>query len=349
MTTTGCLIPRRRLQLIPHTLRLRHEFCFFLHDECARLLTQYEDAQAHIVTIQFEDTEKANRFSELADQYEDSISALRKLGYQAEARRVTLNTITMAMVSDCLHHIYEALSCLERRKLIVALNLLRKPLLDSATYLSWLLGDEDAFYSEFMAGDPKKITHKILGSRRSEILSQALRRTQVSDLLDATSIKEAIFDVKNDFGLYGLFQHAVHLVTTLKPECQTTPRNFNFIFKDPTDDDVYLRLYGLLPELLLYLGHVILELFDNMKQMDEGAKKAFFIRSTFGFHLINDVGKAQRVREKLQTTLSPHFQCNKCSAPLSVTQHNAARIVLSETFRCTRCGSVHPIPFSWLF
>ena len=40
------------------------------------------------------------------------------------------------MVSDCLHHVYKALRCLEKRKVIVALNLLRKPLTDKFLYLS---------------------------------------------------------------------------------------------------------------------------------------------------------------------------------------------------------------------
>ena len=41
---------------------------------------------------------------------------------------MAINTITIGMVSDCLHHIYEALRCMERRKVVVAFNLLRKPL-----------------------------------------------------------------------------------------------------------------------------------------------------------------------------------------------------------------------------
>ena len=55
------------------------------------------------------------------------------------------------MVSDCLHHLYEALCCMEKRKVIVAHNLLRKPLTDNLMYLSWMLGDEDAFYAAFTA------------------------------------------------------------------------------------------------------------------------------------------------------------------------------------------------------
>ena len=276
MPTTGRLIPRQRLQHIPCGLRLAHEYCYFLHDECVRMLGQYEAARAHFVTVNFQSKVEASTFATLAK--DDSIAALRATGYPNEARRVVLNTITMAMVSDCLHHLFEALKCLEKRKSVVALNLLRKPLMDSLVYLSWMLGDEDAFYDTFASGDPEALTPRILGSRRQKIIAQALARTQIAELLEADFIWESIFDAGNAYGLYGLFQHAVHLITIQRIELRTSSENFNFIFKDPFDDDVYEDVYGHLPALLLYLSHVILALFDRVKPMDGGAKRALFVR-----------------------------------------------------------------------
>ena len=40
--------PRNRLRWIPQDLQLAHEYCFFLHDECVRLLAEYEAVRAHI-------------------------------------------------------------------------------------------------------------------------------------------------------------------------------------------------------------------------------------------------------------------------------------------------------------
>jgi hypothetical protein len=59
------------------------------------------------------------------------------------------------------------LQCLEKRKSVVALNLLRKPLMDSQVYLSWMLGDEDAFYEAFTSVDPEALTPRRLGHRRA--------------------------------------------------------------------------------------------------------------------------------------------------------------------------------------
>ncbi|WP_221174942.1 hypothetical protein, partial [Burkholderia pseudomallei] len=55
MTATGKLIPAKRLRWIPKELRLAHEYCFFLHDECVRMLVEYEKERAHIISFTFKD------------------------------------------------------------------------------------------------------------------------------------------------------------------------------------------------------------------------------------------------------------------------------------------------------
>src|SRR3546814_2540245 len=83
---------------------------------------------------------------------------MRDLRYTQQARKLVLNQVTMALVSDCLHHIYEALICIEKRKIVVAFNLLRKPLKDSLLQLSWMFGDENAFYDAFTSGNPEELS-----------------------------------------------------------------------------------------------------------------------------------------------------------------------------------------------
>ncbi|HVY14151.1 MAG TPA: hypothetical protein VHB27_02905, partial [Rhodopila sp.] len=104
------------------------------------MLVEYEQAKAHLVNFKFVNAKEAAQFEAIADA-EDSVTALRKLGRLKEARRVVINTTTLGMVSDCIHHIFEALRCMERRKVIVTFNLLRKPLTDNLIFLSWMLGD----------------------------------------------------------------------------------------------------------------------------------------------------------------------------------------------------------------
>lgn len=335
------------MERIPRELRLAHEYCFFLHDQCVHLLAQYEAAGAHSVKIKFRSQEEAKRFSQLAQG--GAIDALRATGYPAEARRVILNTITIAMVSDTLHHLFEALKCLEKRKAVVAFNLLRKPLTDDLIYLAWMLGDEDGFFEAFSSGDAARLSANAVGNVRTTILQKALDETKVASAISADFVREALFDRKNPHGLQGLFQHAVHLVTVQHIELRTSPENFNFIFKNHADDDIYASVYEQLPHLMLYLSHIILELFERIAPMDPGAKFGFETRSMFGLYLVERGDTGQDVVDRLTKTLTPDVGCGDCETPLVVTMHNASRIVLTESFRCTACRRVQPFPFAWLF
>ncbi|MCI1076320.1 hypothetical protein MOQ07_17745 [Stenotrophomonas maltophilia] len=344
----GILIASNRLGWIPKEFRLAHEYCFFLHDEVARMLVEYEAADASTVSFKFESREQGRRFRKLAKKH-DTLAAMRELGLHSEARRVILNQITAAMTSDCAHHIFESLRCFEKRKFVPGFNLLRKPLLDSLMYLSWMVADEDGFYSAFAAGDPTKLTQKLLGNRRREILSSAIAKIGLSDLVSAEELISVVFDAGNPYGLYGFFQHAVHLITVERIEIRTSPENFNFIFKDPSDDGLYETLYMALPTALLYLSHVIMALHERVAAPDEGAKAAFSFRTTNMYRCLHQKGYAEAFSELMGEILSPRITCPSCSSPLKVTMHNVPLLLLAESFRCTRCQRRSAFPLSWAF
>lgn len=348
MPIVSNLIPHKRLKWLPVETRLAHEYCFFLHDEFARMLVEYELAKAHHIKITLKNKTEHKKFSRIL-KTKDPITALRALGRDSEARRAVVNTITIAMVSDCAHHIYESLRCFEKRKFIPAFNLLRKPLLDSLIYFSWMVADEDDFFNAFSSGDPSRITQKIIGNRRKEIIEKAIKEMGVSGLIQSDDIISHIFDARNENGLYGLFQHAVHLVTIDRIEIKTAPENFNFIFKDPWDDDIYKNLYNTLPTILLFTAHLIMTLFDRIKPMEGGAKKAFLFRTTSGHLFLKSKEDATFITKEINNLLSPYIKCKKCRAQLRVTQTNAARLLFTDSYRCTYCKKTSPFPFSWIF
>lgn len=341
------LIPRHRLSWIPSHFHLAHEYCYFLHDECARLVVEYETAGALTLEIKFRDRSEAEAFQKLGD--EDAIIGLRKVGRLAEVRRIILNQITIAMVADSLHHIFEALRCMEKRKTVVAFNLLRKPLTDNLMYLSWMLGNEDAFFAAFEKGEPEALTQKRLGNHRSKIIAEAVSKTAAADIINPEDVRKAIFDRSWESGLQAYFQHAVHLVTVDYPELKTSPENFNFIFASPLDDDYYGVAYEALPLVLFYLSHVIVELFDRIKSMDPASKTAFIVRSEVGFALVRGEEAANEMTGALFAAFEGRLHCPACKASMTCSPHNAARMVLGQTLRCGKCHRVGGFPFSYLF
>lgn len=341
------MIPRNRLQWIPQAQRYAHELCYFLHDECARVLVECRECEADRVEISFPSRRKADEFSRLSEEA-DPISALRRMGLTDKARKVVLNRITTELVSDALHHLFEALRCMERRKVIVAMNLLRKPLKDNLTYLAWMLGDEDDFYAAFTSGDPTKLSQKMIGNRRREIFSKAIARTRVADLIETDRLIDMLFNEEWP-GFEAYFQHAVHLITVQRPKLKTAPENFNFIFRRTDDDDLYRLTYAWLPYILLFLTHTIMELFNRVQRMEVGVLSNFMIRSK-GAYLLGVDGEPARffVAELSELFKKNEIVCEHCSTRLKVTRFNAASIVMRQRYRCTTCGRLHGLPFSWM-
>jgi hypothetical protein len=130
---------------------------------------------------------------------------------------------------------------------------------------------------------------------------------------------------------------------------QTESENFNFIFKNQAEDDSYEGLYEVLPPVLLFLSHVILGLYNRMKSMDPGARTAVEVRTILGLYTLGDdtrwLDEAKRILDPLPTLLA----CPHCKERLALTRHNVARLLMRESFRCTRCRVVTPFPFSYLF
>ena len=345
MKTVG-LIPRNRLRHMPEHVRAYHELCFFLHDECVRALQEYENARAHVETIKFLNPGDGDRFQDLANKA-DAVGALRELGYQDASKRVVLNTILMAMISDCLHHVYEALRCFEKRKVIVGFNLFRKPLIESLLYLSWICGQEDDFYHQFIGGDPKVLTLKELSKRRREIYSAAINELENHYMFDPETLENTIYNKKDMNEFQMLFQHAAHLVTTWSPQIQTASENFNFIFKNPFDDDVYEFFYERLPIVLLFMSHIIVELFDKMKKMDELSKHLFEMRTVMAYQLIAGTDQLHAL-SAFEELLTVRPKCAQCSREGKITVYNASRMLLKAEFRCTFCGTLGPhLTFSY--
>ena len=60
------------------------------------MLVEYETAGVNTVSVKFSKKKDAKKFEALAES-ENALSAMRQLGLHNEARRVVLNTITIAM------------------------------------------------------------------------------------------------------------------------------------------------------------------------------------------------------------------------------------------------------------
>lgn len=204
-----------------------------------------------------------------------------------------------------------------------------------------MCGLEDDFYSQFSGGDPKVLTLQVLSKKRTEIYSEAISGLGYSYMFDPEILENTINNKRDLNGFQMLFQHAAHLVTTWNPQIQTASENFNLIFKNLFDDDVYDFLYGRLPIVLLFMSHVTIELFDRMKKMDDLSKHLFEIRTVMAHQLIAGTDQLQAL-STFEKLLTERPKCGRCLREGKITVYNASRMLLRSEFRCTFCGDVSP-------
>ncbi|SRR6266496_1669741 len=113
-----------RLILIPRRQRVQHELCFYIHDAMVNLLREAESHGVSVVQYTFKDKREAEAF----EKRNDPIGFFLESGRRDVAMQITLNQVNLALFSDLLHFVHEALRALEKRKFVVAFALLRKPL-----------------------------------------------------------------------------------------------------------------------------------------------------------------------------------------------------------------------------
>lgn len=340
------LIPASRLKGIPIALREAHEYCFFLHDRCAQILKEYEDSGANLVKTKFRSKKQFEAFSKIASE-KDIVQALRDTGFDKQVRKILLNQIIMALTSDALLHIFEALKCMEKRKVVVAFNLLRKPLTDNFLYLLWIFCDEEGFFLAFTSGDPAKIKSSVVKQRAVELVMQSISKLEPMIDINGEELHSWIFDTKAADGLQLQFQHAVHLVTTERVELKTSPENFNFVFKDCFEDDIYEHLYEKLPQILYIFALTIFQLFNRIKRADKKSISSLYLRMGLGLGHLIQRGTLSEVNLIIEKMLAPH-KCPKCEMPFKLNSKNYLGLVIGDNYKCQNCRTNFNLPFSYL-
>jgi hypothetical protein len=335
-----------RLAFLPPRHWKAHEFCFFLHDNLVRLLIEYESSGAHNwVTEAFH---KVLAEHDVDDGEIDMLSFMKEHNLIEPYRHHLVSHLVLALTSDMLHFLYEALTCFEKRKFAVAFSLLRKPLKENLLFLSWLLGDEADFLERFAANNYQTLNGLGKDQQRS-IFAAAIKKLATSDAFDAETLRDLIFSKTASSGFEPVWQRATHLITSQGELLKTEDYTINFIFERPDADHYFDLIYSKLPYLLIFVTQVTLECFGLILKVND---------KTFSHHVITTMGcyealflrdGGQPIARMLNKSLGPFLKCIHCEAPLRISRSNAAHLYLAEQMQCKTCGLVSQVPLYWLF
>lgn len=337
------LIGNDRLANIPPAYRAHHEFCFHLHDSMLSIFQDLAQQKYPSVRLDFEDINEAERFTAT----DDPIGYFLNNGKRDLAKTLSVGQAMMAILSDFFNFVYESLIAFEKRKFVVALALLRKPLKENLLYLTIMLADDEAFFKRLEKSPAKSFGHPgIQDTHRRAYFQQAKAMIPFGDFVDPEVLHDIIFDVGYDNGLAPLFDKATHLVTG-RSQIATEDLNLNFIFKSPADNDLYGAVYKQLSYILLYAMLLEIELFKKAGFKVDRLAKWFSLTGLGSYSSLFGKG-ACPVRNSMNRLLKPFLMCPHCEAPVRIRKSEAGRFFTSHKLLCRKCRHEHDFPLFWL-
>ncbi|MBP3983765.1 hypothetical protein J5837_04930 [Pseudoxanthomonas helianthi] len=333
------------LSLMPARHHRAHEFCFFIHDQMARVLVEYESAGAHTRVERAFNRAAANASLDL--QSFDLIDFLKEKDLRSLYEQHLLGHLVLGLTSDLCHFLYEALTAFEKRKFAVGYSLLRKPLKENLLFLCWILGSFDDFIPRFERDNYKSL-NGVTKERQISIISSAIGKLSTGDAFDPEAIWKIIYSKNYENGLEPTWQRATHLITSKGDLLKTEDYTINFIFNDASDDRLYDRLYFSLPYALIFAVQVVVECFNRIQKVNENTY-GHLVLSTLGCYEAMFLKGKSPIGRTLNKSLKGFLECCHCRARLKITKKNAVEIYLAEQTRCPSCNLLTPIPLYWIF
>ncbi len=186
---------------------------------------------------------------------------------------------------------YEALRCAKKGKMTVAYALVRKPLTDELFILEQLLVDKkDFIHRFFMDGKTKGYDPSNRNIDKQDIIEKSLSKIFLNPIFSSEHIFEVRYDKSCEYGLNGLTNQALHIVTN-DFRYKTEEQNLNFVFSTKKDIKRYLKhFYSFVPYLLIYAVSVIDGIiFSSLKDDDnQNLRYVKSLRRLVGFMLLNE-------------------------------------------------------------
>lgn len=344
MKTIG-YIEEERLQFIPQNLWLSHEFCFYLHDQIAHMLVEYDlnGVQDTVIETLLDVLNEGDHDIEELDV----IDFLKGLDGDEPYRHYILSHVILGLTSDMLHFLHESLICFEKHKLSVAFSLLRKPLKEHLLFLCWILADEDDFIKRFEKDNYKTLSY-IDKEKQINILKKATEKVALDEMFDHELLYEIIYSKKAPNGFEPTWQKATHLVTCMGKLQKTEDFNINFIFENEVNGYYHDFLYSKLPYVLLFMTQVALECFNRVHPLHNKTVDHQILTTMGCYEALYLDGRKQPIARLFKNTLKDFLQCIHCGEDIKIKKKHAPLFYLSEQLYCEKCQMITEFPLYWL-
>jgi hypothetical protein len=336
-------LPPEKLGDIPFRNVPEHEFCFYLHDMMGQLLIEVESR--NIRSASFDLNQPGEEAASCGT--DELFDYLLRSKDRPKAARLMLNHVLVALTSDYLHFVYEALIALSKRKFAVGLSLLRKPFKENLLHMAWMLGDAADYFTKFEQAPAVFMeSRKTDSALRIDIMAKALDQCILSETFDPNLIERIIYDKDDPRSLAILFDKATHLVTGARA-LRTEPMNLNFVFKDPRDNDIYENCYSVIAMVLMYSFAILSSEIGKVAPLDAAYVRRRLLVASMVYQALFGKGRPYLYRI-LERAMEGVFNCPVCTNQLRARKSDVPRLLVSQRIICRSCESDVEIPVLWL-
>ncbi|MCT3802676.1 MULTISPECIES: FmdB family zinc ribbon protein [Elizabethkingia] len=257
---------------------------------------------------------------------------------------VITKQLTLAIVSDFINFMYESMRCAKNGKLTVAYALLRKPLTDELLILEQLYINKGDFINKFFIdGEIKNYDPSSRNIDKQNIISQAVNKLNLKSLFSETEIYKIRYDKSCDYGLNGITNHALHIVTN-DSNYRTEKQNLNFVFSVEEDIKLYRKhYYSFVPYLLIYavsiIDGIVFELLDDEDNQNLKAVKE--LRRMVGILLFvcyknsRSKNEIKKIFKELGESLN--YKCKNCQHSNNLEYEDFQLFFETEILICEKC------------
>ncbi|GAB5566111.1 MAG: hypothetical protein Wins2KO_31740 [Winogradskyella sp.] len=321
-----------------------NNICAILYDQLTEIFTLENYESLSLTEVTHPEMDK------VMDQLEKDdihiLDWLKEKGAIDDITKVLTKHLLMSITSDFVNFMYESLRNAKNGKMTVAYALLRKPLTDELLILEQLLVDKEDFVNRFFIDgrtkgyDPSPSNKNI---DKQSVVNQAVNKLYLNPILMPDYIYEVRYDKACDFGLNGLTNQALHIVTN-DFRYKTDEQNLNFVFSTKEDLKTYREhYYTFVPYLLIYAISVIDGIVFDLLRDDDNQNLRYVkaLRRLTGFLLIQkhtkilDKKSIDRIFKIIGDGMPK--ECHICGHQNEIGQADLEIFFETEAFVCQNC------------
>lgn len=322
---------------LPNEFWRSQNLCWYLHDVIMSMFVEATSEDLMDTTIDINNEEEADSL----DNCDDVYSWLKERGRNEEFVNIFCKDLSMRLLGDFLNYIHEVLSNLERGKLTIACDLLRKPFKDNLLYLEWLLYNDVELSNLVYEGKVNKYARGVKNELKEtyvkKIVEYNISQNRFINGFGNKNIEKSIYNIRYNYNspnsLELVWNKATHLVTTYR---KIKSENFNFIYNDMYDYyDYWDYLYGKLPTLLLYTLGIVENIFDKYFKKISNATKLY----NFSLIMGKFCGDDENLREEF-TDLGDgklNLICENCKKIIKVSKPESYIFYNYWNIMCPKC------------